>query len=340
MKFDVTGGNSARPVGGPDVSAVMREVALALVPGVVIYTLCFGWGVITNLLLATVLVLSFEALALALRRRSMVEGLSDNSALVSAWLFALALPPLSPWWLIAIGAGFAILLAKHVYGGLGYNPFNPAMVGYVVLLISFPLEMTRWVSPGVQDLSLAAAQDSLTLVLGIEPWLTAEWDAITRATPLDHMRTGLALGSGMPTVALFDGFPGTGWAWVASAWLAGGLWLIYRGIIRWHIPLALILSVLVAATVFHLIDPARYASPLLHLFSGATLLGAFFIATDPVTAPSSTRGRVYFAIGIGVLTYTLRTWGGYPDGIAFAVLLGNLCAPTIDYFVRPRGFGR
>lgn len=138
---------------------------------------------------------------------------------------------------------------------------------------------------------------------------------------------------------IFSASVASAWTWINLAWLAGGIGLLYRRVISWHIPLGVLLSLTVLASVCYLIDGARYANPVFHLFNGAVVLGAFFIATDPVTAPSSLAGRFVYAVGIGVLTYIIHTWGGYPDGIAFAVLLANMCAPTIDYYFRPRTFG-
>ena len=342
MRFDITGRSAPHTFAAPGVGAVMREVMIGLAPGTLVYAWFFGWGVVSNVLLASIFAVGFEAAALRLRRRPIGDGLSDNSALVTGWLLALALPPMSSWWLIAVGIGFAIVVAKHVYGGLGYNPFNPAMVGYVVLLISFPREMTLWLLPE----SLASVSFSFLETLGIALGGALPeahtWDVLTQATPLDTVKTEIGQGRTVAEITrapIFGAIGGTGWQWINLGWLAGGVWLLYRRIITWHIPLALLLSLAVFAAVFYLIDAERYTSPLFHLFGGAAIIGAFFIATDPVTAASSNAGRVVYAAGIGVLTYIIRTWGGYPDGIAFAVLLANMCAPTIDYYFRPRAFG-
>jgi electron transport complex protein RnfD len=241
------------------------------------------------------------------------------------------------------GAAFAILIAKHLYGGLGYNPFNPAMVGYVVLLVSFPVEMTAWPLPSADGVATR-----LTLVETITTTLTGhlpaalDWDGITMATALDAVRTGLALGQTMSEVTAgkaFGAFAAAGWEWVSAAALLGGLALLALGVIRWHIPVAMLATIAVLATVLHGIDPGTYPGPAFHLFSGATMLGAFFIATDPVSAATSPRGRLVFGIGIGGLTILIRSFGGYPDGVAFAVLLMNLCVPVIDRLTVPRIYG-
>lgn len=346
MQFNISGRAAPYTFAATGVGIVMRDVMLGLLPGTLLYAGFFGWGVISNVLLAIGFAIAFEGLALHLRKRPVIGGLSDLSAIVTAWLFALALPPMSAWWLIALGIGFAILVAKHVYGGLGYNPFNPAMVGYVVLLISFPREMTLWlpaqtlIGPSA-TLSLDLAQ-TLGVVFGGTLPEALSWDALTQATALDTVKTGLGQGQRVEEILrapLFGYIAGRGWEWIGLAWLVGGIWLLYRRVISWHIPVGVLLSLAAFASLFYLIDSDRYTSPVFHLFSGAALLGAFFIATDPVTAASSNAGRFVYAVGIGALTYIIRTWGGYPDGIAFAVLLANMCAPTIDYYFRPRAFG-
>ena len=342
MQFDVSRDNRLQAAAAPGVGALMRDVLYALVPGTAVFTWFFGWGVITNVLFSIVFAVLFEAIALRVRRRSVAIGLSDYSAVVTAWLFALALPPMSSWWLIAVGIGFGIVVAKHVYGGLGYNPFNPAMVAYVVLLISFPREMTLWLDPKMLGVGSMSFTDTWWVTLGGDLPVGLNWDTITGATPLDSVKTELIRGfaiSEIETSPIFGSLEGSGWEWMSLTWLAGGIWLIYRKVITWHIPVALLLSLSMCAAFFALIDSESYADPTFHLLSGAAMLGAFFIATDPVTAASSNRGRLVYGAGIGVLTYVIRTWGGYPEGIAFAVLLANLCAPTIDYYTRPRAYG-
>lgn len=300
----------------------MRDVLLALVPGIAVYALLFGFGVLRNLALAVVACLLFEAVALRLRHRPLKPFLTDGSALVTGVLLALTLPPTAPWWIAVVGSLFAIGLGKQVYGGLGYNPFNPAMVGYVVLLISFPVQMTAW--PGMQPL-----------------WSSAP-DAVSAATALDHVRTQLALDRTLTEIG-GDGAigwaAGAGWEWIALAWLAGGIYMLWRGTIRWQIPAGMLAGLTLIALPFWAIDPDRYASPLFHWLAGATMLGAFFIATDPVSAATTPRGRLLYGALIGVLVYIIRTWGGYPDGVAFAVLLLNICAPTIDRYTQPRVYG-
>ena len=310
-----------------NVGAIMRRVSYALLPGVAVLVWLFGWGVLINLALAITTAVTLEALILFIRSRPVLPALSDSSAILTAALLAVALPPLSPWWLTVLGVVFAIVIAKQLYGGLGYNLFNPAMVGYVVLLISFPLEMSSWPEPGLWRQVLPGFDQTLNVVTTGQIPGGIGWDGLTGATPLDAARTGSA--------AELAG----GWVWLNLAFLVGGLWLVYRQTAAWQIPSALLAALTAISTVFYLLDPQSYGAPWFHLFSGATMLGAFFIATDPVTASTTYRGRLLYGAGIGVLIYIIRTFGGYPDGVAFAVLLMNITVPTIDYYTQPRVFG-
>jgi len=313
------------------VAKVMRQVVFALLPGIAIYVWFFGFGVLQNIGVALAVCLVCEALMLALRRAPLKLFLGDWSAIITALLLALALPPNAEWWLPAIGAFFAMAFGKHLYGGLGYNPFNPAMIGYVVLLISFPLPMSQWPAP----LSAQGCADALALLQG------CELDAISAATPLDAVKTELSRGVGL-LQSNFDALAPlftSGWAWISLAWLAGGAWLLLTGTIRWHIPTAMLATIAALALVFNWQEPNLHTGALFQLLTGATLLGAFFIATDPVSASTTVKGRLIYGAGIGLLVWIIRTWGGYPDAVAFAVLLMNICAPLIDYYTRPRVYG-
>ena len=319
---------------------LMLNVIIALIPGTIAYIWFFGMGLIVNLVIAISSALLFETAILLLRKRPLKPYLSDYSAIVTAWLFALCIPMHSPWWLVVVGIGFAMIAGKHLYGGLGFNPFNPAMVGYVVLLISFPVEMTTWYLP------LQISPDSLTLVQAFSYSLGLvdihQWDALTSATPLDQYKTSLSLNMMISEIRqspVFGSFAGVGWEWIANWWFIGGLYLLFTKTIRWHIPVAVILGMLILSFSFYIVDPDSVASPGFHLFSGGLMLGAFFIATDPITASTTVKGRIIYGFMIGALVYIIRSWGGYPDGVAFAVLLANMSVPLIDYYTQPRVFG-
>ena len=323
---------------------VMRWVILATIPGFIALTHFFGWGTLINLVLASITALISEALILKLRQRPIAFYLKDCSALVTAILLGLALPPYAPWWLIVLGTGTSIILAKQLYGGLGFNPFNPAMVGYVVLLISFPVEMSQWAIP--QNLladgqSLPSLADALTVVFAGNSALI---DGYTGATPLDLFKNqqGLLAEQIVSDNSIFNqaSFAGVGWEWVNLGFLAGGIYLLYKRAFTWHAPLSMLAALLIMSVVFY--DGGSSSSggsPLLHLLSGSTMLGAFFIITDPVSSAVSTKGRIIYGAGIGILVYIIRVWGNYPDAVAFAVLLMNFAAPFIDYYTLPRTYG-
>jgi electron transport complex protein RnfD len=327
---------------GNSVSQIMTQVMLALVPGLIAYVWFFGFGVVINILLAAATAAAAEAAVLLLRGRQPLPILRDNSAVLTGVLLALCLPPLAPWWITVIGALFAIVVVKQLFGGLGYNPFNPAMAGFVLLLISFPLEMTQWIPPSMLSATPPDLVDSAAMIFSGHLSDGRSIDAITQATPLDAVRNHLLQSHMLSEFIqdpIFHGLSGVGWQWINGLFLLGGLWLIRRRIIGWQIPAAMLGALFISALIFRVGDSETYTSPLFHLFSGGAMLGAFFIATDPVTSSTTNRGRLWFGAGVGVLTYVIRTWGGYPDGIAFAVLLMNITAPTIDYYTRPRVFG-
>ncbi len=325
------------------VAGVMQQVLIALVPGIIAHVWFFGPGILIQTILAVAFALGFEAAMLKLRGSSLRLFLGDYSAVVTAVLFALCIPPLAPWWIALIAMLFAIVVAKHLYGGLGYNIFNPAMVGYVVVLISFPQLMTQWLPPRAIGAEVPGLLDCLTAILTghLPPALV--WDTITQATPLDTLKTGLDSGRMVSEIRespIFGDFGGLGWEWIANWYLLGGLFLLYRRIISWQVPVALIGSVLLISLPAYLMDPQNNLAPLQHVFSGALILGAFFIATDPVSGCTSALGRFWFGVGVGIITLVIRRWGGYPDGIAFGVLLMNMAAPLIDRYTKPRAYGQ
>jgi electron transport complex protein RnfD len=326
----------------PSVSAIMLKVMLALVPAIAAYVWVYGGGILVTLALASLTAIVTEALMLKLRDRPVRLFITDGSALVTAWLLALALPPLAPWWLIVLGTAIAIVVAKQIYGGLGNNPFNPAMVGYAALLISFPALMTTWPAPlALAEFKLGFTDQMLFILSGNLPPGVA-LDAVTSATPLDYLKTQLTLNHSLQDITqspIFGTLGAHGGELVAAAYLLGGFYLIQQRIITWHLPTAFLAAIAIMAGLFYLADAGRFADPALHLFGGATMLCAFFIITDPVSGPTTPRGKLIFAAGIGIMTYVIRVYGGYPDGVAFAVIFFNICVPLIDAYTQPRVFG-
>lgn len=326
----------------PSVSMIMLKVLLALVPAIIAYVWVFGGGILITLVLASATALASEALVLKWRNRPIKPFLLDGSALLTAWLLALSLPPLSPWWLVVVGTAFAIVVAKQLYGGLGYNPFNPAMVGYAVLLISFPVLMTHWPAPlELADIKLSFAEQAQYIFGSVLP-AGMQLDAVSMATPLDYLKTQLTLHHQVQEISTSEqfGYLGAkGTELVVIAYLLGGLYLLQQRIISWHLPTAFLVVLSAMSGAFYLADASQFANPTFHLFTGASMLGAFFIITDPVSGPTTPRGKLVFAAGVAILTYLIRVYGGYPDGVAFSVLLMNMCVPLIDAWTQPRVFG-
>lgn len=324
------------------VGPMMRTVIWATLPGLAALTYWFGWGSLINVIWAVFLALVFEALSLWVRGRALRFFLKDSSAILTAVLLGIALPPLAPWWVTLIGVGFAIVLAKHFFGGLGYNPFNPAMVGYVVLLISFPAEMTRWPAPlGFGVLSPADFSFLECLHLVFPFWSAPQVDGYTMATALDVFKQAGVLPAADTLAAQSFGLLGArGWEWVNLGFLLGGAFLLWRRVFTWHAPVGMLGALALLSLLFHhILGVEKTAPTLFHLASGATMLGAFFIITDPVTSVASTKGRLIYGIAIGVLVFVIRTWGNYPDAVAFSVLLMNFAAPFLDYYTQPKAFG-
>lgn len=323
------------------IQKMMLWVMLALLPGIITMIWQFGYGVIFNIIICITTAVAAEALMLYLRGRPILPFVSDLSAVVTGILLALALPTLAPWWIPFIGALIAIVIAKHLYGGLGYNPFNPAMIAFAVLMVSFPKSMTVWLLP--YSLLPAGSHFSDVVSIVFQQLPNKEViDAITAATPLDEMKTQLGLNQTVDEIrsaSIFAEWAGQGWQSVSIAFLLGGTLLLFKKIISWHIPVGLLSGLFAISFLFYLFEPGLTPSPIFHLLGGGAMLGAFFIATDPVTAATTTKGRFIFGFLIGVLTYVIRTWGGYPEGIAFAVILINMAVPLIDHYTQPRVYG-
>ena len=327
-----------------NVASMMLQVLAALVPAAIAHVWYFGPGFIFNLLVAGIFAIAGEALMMWVRGRPPEVALSDFSALVTAALLAFALPSLTPWWVTATGALFGVVVAKHLYGGLGFNIFNPAMAGYVVILVTFPMYLNLWVAPRMGDIDYQHLTIIQTLVFTLTGNLpdALTFDAVSRATPLDVMKSGLnnmATATEIRANPVMGDFGGRGWEWMGNFLAFGGFWLLIKKIIRWQIPVGVGTGLLVPATIMYLVDPGTSPGPGFHLFAGATILCAFFIATDPVSAATSPKGRFIYGLGIGFLIWCIRRWGSYADGVAFAVLIMNMAVPAIDYLTRPHIVG-
>ena len=332
--------------GSNSVQRTMYTVLAALVPATLFNLWLFGWPAIFLFLVTMAACMACEALCIHFSGGSVDKVLGDGSVMITGWLLALSLPPWAPWWVAVVASVFAVALAKHAFGGLGQNVFNPAMVGRVVVLVSFPVQMTTFV-PAKPLFSAGAPSfaESLHVTFG----KAISLDGISAASQLGYIKTELSRGIPVPesmghVASLGDmllGFhPGSMGETALPLILAGGLFLMWRKIISWHVPVAMLGTLFLLGTVFNAVDPARHVSGVFHLLSGASFLGAFFIATDYVTSPVSKSGQLAFGVGVGLLTWIIRTYAGYPEGVAFAVLLMNALTPILDQHFRPRVFGR
>jgi electron transport complex protein RnfD len=305
----------------------MYDVVLALIPAFLVSLYVFGISAFMVTAVAIVSCLAFEYLIQRYLLKSEVT-IMDGSALITGILLAFNLPSSLPIWMVVVGSFVAIGIAKLSFGGLGYNIFNPALVGRVFLLVSFPVQMTLWPTAVANNTTLA--------------------DATTGATSLGAIKEGLLSGDTMSeisaripsTLEMLFGITGGSLGEISGlALLIGGVFLIMRKVISWHIPVALLLTIGLLTGVFWLFDPELYANPLIHLLSGGAILGAFYMATDLVTSPMTKKGMVVFAIGIGVITVVIRLFGAYPEGISFAILIMNAFVPLINKYFKPRRFG-
>jgi electron transport complex protein RnfD len=305
-----------------NTSNLMLQVIYGLALGVALQFYFFGWGVIYQITLALLTGIAAEVLFLKIRKKS-IDVIKDNSAALTAILLAISIPSIAPWWIVVLGTSFAIIFGKQLYGGLGSNPLNPAMLGYAFLLISFPLEMTRWTS------SFLSFGEGLNVIFS-----SINIDALSSATRLEEAKFALMEGE------VFNPIQIDQTVWINLGFLFGGVYLFYKKVITWQIPLSFLAGIIVMSALLMLIDSDHAMGPVFHLFHGATMLGAFFILTDPVSSSTTPRGRLIFGFLIGILVIIIRTYGSYPDGVAFAVLLLNIAVPLIDYYSKPKVFGR
>jgi electron transport complex protein RnfD len=305
-----------------NTSNLMLQVIYGLALGVALQFYFFGWGVIYQITLALITGIAAEIIFLKIRKKS-IDVIKDNSAALTAILLAISIPSIAPWWIVVLGTSFAIIFGKQLYGGLGSNPLNPAMLGYAFLLISFPLEMTRWTS------SFLSFGEGLNVIFS-----SINIDALSSATRLEEAKFALMEGE------VFNPIQIDQTVWINLGFLFGGVYLFYKKVITWQIPLSFLAGIIVMSALLMLVDSDHAMGPVFHLFHGATMLGAFFILTDPVSSSTTPRGRLIFGFLIGILVIIIRTYGSYPDGVAFAVLLLNIAVPLIDYYSKPKVFGR
>jgi len=308
-----------------NTNQIMRQVIYALVLGVGAQIYFFGLSVLIQILLGCITAVAAEAIFLRLRGQTIKPSISDGSAVLTAILLAISIPSIAPWWVIVLGVLFAIIFGKQIFGGLGNNPFNPAMLGYAFLLISYPLQMTQWPS---EFISITHASETIFGLSSI--------DGLTGATKLDYVKTQLMMGASIKEIGSIS----ISQLWINIGFLVGGIYLLFRRVILWQIPISLLSGVVAMSSILFLMDSNHYASSIFHLLSGATMLAAFFIATDPVSASTTPLGRIIYGFLIGILIVIIRVYGGYPDAVAFAVLLLNITVPLIDFYTQPKVLGK
>ncbi len=298
---------------------IMRDVVIALMPALVVSTVVFGWDVLRVVALSVASCVVFEYLIQKFLFRGPLT-ISNWSAVVTGVLLAFNLPASIPWWIVVIGAFVAIAVAKMTFGGLGKNPFNPALVGRVFLLIAYPVQMTTFPLP-----------------------VNGSSDALSGATPLAAVKHGAAADVLGTQELLLGNMPGSLGEVAALALLAGFVYLLWRRVITWHIPVTVLVTMVLFAFVVALArgesGAALWQFPLFHVLAGGAMLGAIFMATDYSTSPMTVRGGVIFAVGIGLITMLIRLWGAYPEGMSFAILIMNSCVPLINKYVKPKRFG-
>ncbi|MCF8298056.1 MAG: RnfABCDGE type electron transport complex subunit D [Saprospiraceae bacterium] len=312
---------------GHSVKKVMYGVVIAMVPALLVSFYYFGLGAVKVTLVAVIACMLFEYLI----QKYLLKGeitVFDGSAIITGILLSFNVPSSLPIWMIIVGALVAIGIGKMSFGGLGKNPFNPALVGRVFLLISFPVQMTSWPKP---------IESASQLV-----------DAVTGPTPLGLVKEGLAAGESMSSVMaqvpsyiqlLLGNCGGSLGEVSAIALIVGGLFMLIRKIITWEIPVAFLGSVIIFTGILWLVNPEIYVNPLFHLVTGGMMLGVFFMATDMVTSPMSRKGMLIFGVGVGVITILIRVFGAYPEGVSFAILIMNAFVPLLNKSFKPKRFG-
>jgi len=315
---------------GDSVSKNMYGVIIALIPAYLVSIFYFGLGAFLISFTAVVSCIAFEYLIQRFIMKTKTT-IHDGSALLTGLLLAFNLPSNLPLWMVILGSFVAIAVAKMSFGGLGNNPFNPALVGRVFLLISFPVQMTIWPKPSVGNFNVQTLFSS-------GQYSQEYLDAFTGATPLEKIKFQFGEIPGM--FDLLVGNMGGSFGEVSAiALLLGFAFLLIKRIITWHIPITIIGSTFLFTGILYLINPAMYASPVIHILTGGLLLGAIYMATDYSTSPMSKLGMLIFGVGIGVITVIIRVWGIYPEGISFAILIMNALTPLINKFVKPKRFG-
>ncbi|QFQ32852.1 RnfABCDGE type electron transport complex subunit D [Buchnera aphidicola (Aphis fabae)] len=329
------------------VKNIMFFVLIASIPAILTECYFFGVVVLIQILLFIIFSLLFEIIILKIRGKNIKNNILDNSSIVTAVLLGLSVPATLTWWMIMFSSFFAIVVAKHLYGGLGQNIFNPAMVGYAVLLISFPLYMSACYKENTKLFSLDDVTISINKIFfqtsKSDVFIDNDPDIFTKATPLNDFKnkSRASYNTSLENISLKNKkiIIFSSWNYINISFLLGGFFLLYKKIICWRIPFSFLFSLFIFSTINYFFSTNLIVCPLFHFFSGGTMICAFFISTDPVTTSYSNIGKIIFGLIIGFLVYIIRNYSDYPDGIAFSVLFGNMIVPLIDDFLKTSGYG-
>ncbi|MBN2776446.1 MAG: RnfABCDGE type electron transport complex subunit D [Bacteroidales bacterium] len=319
---------SPHDYGKDSVKKIMYGVVIAMIPALLVSVYYFGLDAIRVNLIAIAACVFFEWLF----QKVFIKGkltVVDGSAVVTGMLLAFNVPSNLPWWIIVIGALVSIGIGKMSFGGLGNNPFNPALVGRVFLLISFPVQMTSWPKVSVLNFALTDAQTGATPLAIVKEGLSngESYSSIMNSMPHSYVDMMVGqIGGSLGEIS-------------AAALILGGLYMLFRKIITWHIPVSIIGTVAIFTAILYGINPETYADPMFHLLTGGLMLGAIFMATDMVTSPMTPKGMLVYGFGIGVITVLIRVWGAYPEGVSFAILIMNAVVPLINNWAKPKRFG-
>lgn len=327
------------------IRKIMFLVITACIPGILTKCYFFGIGTLIQLVLSIIVAVVVEIIILKIRSKNIKVHLWDNSVIVTSILFAVSIPPLLPWWITVLGIFFSVLVGKHLYGGLGQNIFNPAMIGYAVLLISFPIYMNNWNENNLDTFCLKDIRKSFNAVFYSKNILdnpNFSVDGFTEATPLNDFKIKSHFKNDYIERQVSNYKRNSfqkHWEYINISFFLGGIFLLFLKIICWRIPIFFLFFLGFLSSVTYFYSPDLFMSPFVHIFSGGTMMCAFFIATDPVTTASTNLGKIIFSIIMSFLVWIIRNYSEYPDGIAFAVLLSNMIVPLIDHYIKTSGYG-
>ncbi|CAL4326178.1 RnfABCDGE type electron transport complex subunit D [Buchnera aphidicola] len=328
------------------VRKIMFLVIIACIPGILAKCYFFGVGTLIQIIFSIIVAVVLEMIVLKIRLKKIKMHLLDNSVILTSILFGVSVPSLLPWWITVFGIFFSVLVGKHLYGGLGQNIFNPAMVGYAVLLISFPIHMNNWNEMSSDISYVKDMKQSFNVIFSNKSTLNNSnifIDNFTEATPLNNFKIKSHFQNNDYTEEKIVHHKKISFRkssiYINISFFLGGIFLLFQRIICWRISIVFLFFLGFLSSVTYFYSQDLFMSPLIHLFSGGTMICAFFISTDPVTTACTNLGKIIFSVIMSFLVWIIRNYSEYPDGIAFAVLLSNMLVPLIDHYIKTSGYG-